>query len=318
MDLFKTRITELFGIEYPIILGGMLFISRAELAAAVSEAGGLGVVAAGTFLDEEDVRKEIIKVKELTSKPFAVNVPIFKPNAEQLIRIAVEEGVKIIATSAGSPKKYTAELKERGLTVYHVVASVVHAIKAEEAGVDAVVAEGIEAGGHDSPDQIPVSVLVPQVVDAVEIPVIAAGGIADGRGFLAMRLLGAEGVQMGTRFMISRESPLHPDVKRLVIDTPDNGTMLIGMKATGHPVRVVRTPQAMRLAQEEEKDPEKVKSIINSMAESEEVYYRGKMDKGVVMCGQSAGLIKEDLSVEEIFKKIVSEVKKLSNEFCSQ
>ncbi len=317
MKLFKTNITDLFGIDYPIILGGMLFISRAELAAAVSEAGGLGVVAAGTFRDVEEVRKEIKRVKELTKKPFAVNVPIFKPNADDVIRVAIEEGVKIIATSAGSPKKYTSELKERGIIVYHVVASVLHAIKAEAAGVDAIVAEGIEAGGHDSPDMIPTSVLIPQVVSKVNIPVIAAGGIADGKGYVAARLLGADGVQLGTRFMISKESPLHPDIKRLIIDTKDNGTMLIGMNSTGHPIRVVKTKFALSLMELELKSPEEVKRNLDSMEIASEVYYGGNVDKGVIMCGQSAGLIKEELSVAEIFEKIIREANELYKSFCS-
>ncbi len=317
MDFLKTRITELFGIEYPIILGGMLFVSRAELAAAVSNAGGLGVVAAGTFLEEEDVREEIRKTLELTANPFAVNVPIFKPNSERLIKIALEEGVKIIATSAGSPRKYTAELKEKGVVVYHVIASVTHAIKAEAAGVDAIVAEGIEAGGHDSPDQIPVSVLVPQVVDAVKIPVIAAGGIADGRGYVAARVLGAEGVQMGTRFMVSKESPAHEKVKKLVIETGDSGTILLGLKATGHPIRVVRTEVSLAIKEEEEKYPEKIGGILNSMTEAAEVYYSGNIERGAVMCGQSAGLVKEDLSVQQIFDRFISEVKELSSDYCA-
>ena len=316
MNLFKTRVTELFGIEYPIILGGMLFISRAELAAAVSEAGGLGVVAAGTFYDTERVREEIRKVKEFTSRPFAVNVPIFKPNSAEVIKVAIEEGVTVIATSAGSPKKFTSELKEKGLIVYHVVASVAHAQKAEAAGVDAVVAEGIEAGGHDSPDQIPVSVLIPQVVDAVKIPVIAAGGIADGRGYVAARFLGAEGVQLGTRFMVSKESPLHPDLKKLVIETPDNGTVLVGMKSTGHPIRVIKTDSAINLLAEEEKNPEHARELLNSMELASDVYYSGRIEEGVVMCGQSAGLIKEELSVREIFDEIIREVNELHSKFC--
>ncbi len=312
MNVLKSRITELFEIEYPIIMGGMLFISRAELAAAVSEAGGLGVVAAGTFSDVEEVRAEIRKVKELTSKPFAVNVPIFKPNAADVIKMAIEEGVRIIATSAGSPGKFTGELKERGIVVYHVVASVLHARKAEAAGVDAIVAEGIEAGGHDSPDMIPVSVLIPQVVDSVEIPVIAAGGIADGRGLVAARILGAEGVQLGTRFMVTEESPLHPDLKKLIVETPDNGTMLIGLRSTGHPIRVIKTDLALKLAEEEEKDPEKVKRILNDMEIAADVYYGGDIEKGVVMCGQSAGLIKEILPVSGVFRRMIEEVRSIA------
>ena len=297
----NTKIQELFKIEYPIILGGMLFISRAELVASVSENGGLGILAAGSLYGEEEVKAEIRKIKKLTQKPFGINIPIFKPNSAEIIKIALEEGVKIFSTSAGSPKKYTAELKEKGAKVFHVIASVEHAKKAEAAGVDAVVAEGIEAGGHDSPDGITTMVLVPQIVDAINIPVIAAGGIADQRTYKAAIDIGASAVQIGTRFMVSQESPLNKRVKEFLLSVKDNGTMLLGTRSFGHPVRVIKTEITEQIDREEPNLSEESIKKLNDLEFNKKVYYEGNLDSGVIMCGQVVGMIDKILSVKEIF-----------------
>jgi len=301
----KTKICELFNIEYPIILGGMLYISRAELVAAVSENGGLGILAAGSLSGIEEIIKEIKKTKELTTKPFGINIPIFKPNSAEIIKTALEEGIKIFSTSAGSPKKYTKELKEKGAKVFHVIASVEHARKAEDAGVDAIVAEGIEAGGHDSPEGITTMALVPQVVDAVKIPVIAAGGIADKRTFNAAIDLGASAVQLGTRFMVSKESPLNEKVKNFLLTVKDNGTILLGARSFGHPVRVIKTKVTEKIANEEPNLSESSIIKLNDIEYNKRVYYNGEIESGVIMCGEIIGFIEKILSVKDIFDEFI-------------
>ena len=232
----KTKITELLGIEYPIIQGGMAWVAEYHLAAAVANAGGLGLIGAASA-PPEVVREQIRKAKELTDKPFGVNIMLLNPNADEVAKIVVEEGIKVVTTGAGNPAKYMEMWKAAGVKVIPVVASVGLAKLMERAGADAVVAEGMESGGHIG--SITTMSLVPQVVDAVSIPVIAAGGIADGRGIAAAMMLGAQGVQIGTRFVVAKESIVHPAYKEKVVKAKDIDSEVTGM-STGHPVRQIR------------------------------------------------------------------------------
>lgn len=246
----KTRITELLGIEYPIIQGGMAWVAEHNLAAAVSNAGGLGLIAAASA-PPEVVREEIRKTKELTDKPFGVNVMLLNPNAEEVAHIVVEEGVKVVTTGAGNPGKFMELWKENGVKVIPVVASVAMAKMMQRGGADAVVAEGMESGGHIG--SATTMTLVPQIVDAVSIPVIAAGGIADGRGFAAATMLGAEGVQMGTAFVVAKESIVHENYKQRIIKAKDIDSEITGM-STGHPIRVIRNKMTKEYQRKERKE----------------------------------------------------------------
>lgn len=240
----KTAVTELLGIKYPIIQGGMAWVAEYQLAAAVSEAGGMGLIGAASA-SPEIVREQIRKGKELTDKPFGVNVMVMNPNADEVAKVIVEEGIKVVTTGAGNPAKYMPMWKEAGIIVIPVVASVGLARLMERAGADAVVAEGTEAGGHIGSSTT--MTLVPQVADAVDIPVIAAGGIADGRGFAAAVMLGAQGVQIGTRFITATESIVHENYKREVIKAKDIDSAVTGM-TTGHPVRCIRNKMTRELS----------------------------------------------------------------------
>src|SRR6187399_1206995 len=234
---FSNRITKLFGIDYPIIQAGMIWTSGWRLASAVSNAGGLGLIGSGSMYPDV-LREHIQKSKEATSKPFGVNIPLLYPDIDKHIQIAIEEGVKIVFTSAGNPKTWTAVLKEKGITVVHVISSSKFAKKAEEAGCDAVVAEGFEAGGHNGREETTTMVLIPSVTKAVTIPVIAAGGIAAGRQMLAAMIMGAEGVQMGSRFVASEEASSHMNFKQAVINAAEGDTFLSLKKLT--PVRLIK------------------------------------------------------------------------------
>ena len=231
------RITQLFKIKYPIIQGGMIWNSGYKLAAAVSNAGGLGLIGAGSMYPEV-LREHIQKCQKATSKPFGVNIPMLYPNIEEIINIVVEEGVKIVFTSAGNPKTWTSFLKEKGITVVHVVSSSVFALKAQEAGVDAIVAEGFEAGGHNGRDETTTLTLIPMVKEKVQIPLIAAGGIATGRGMLAAMVLGADGVQVGSRFAASIESSAHDNFKETIVKVREGDTQLTLKELA--PVRLVK------------------------------------------------------------------------------
>lgn len=304
-SLFDTRVCTLLGIRYPIIEGGMAWVSDAALAAAVSNAGGLGQIAAGSTADKESLREEIRKARERTAEPFGINVPLISPGAEWMIRTAIEEEIPVITTSAGSPARFTKMIKEQKIRVIHVVPSVRLARKAEEAGVDAVVAEGIEAGGHDSSDEITTMVLIPQVVDAVNIPVIAAGGIADARGFVAARALGAEGIQMGTRFVVTNESRAHPNFKRAILDAPENGTVLTA-RTIGHPVRALRNPFAEQVVEMEKKGLHEADIFeFIGPGRTRQATLEGDVVEGSVMAGQIAGMIREEKSVEGVIRDII-------------
>lgn len=299
----KSRIPGILGIEYPILQGGMIWVSDAGLAAAVSEAGGLGVIGAGG-MPAETVEGEIRKARELTARPFGVNVPIISPLAEGIFETAARLGVPVLTTSAGNPRTYTARAREAGMKVVHVVSNVRMAGKAQEAGVDVIVAEGYEAGGHNGFDEITTMVLVPQVVDAVEVPVVAAGGIADARGMAAAFALGAEGVQLGTRFLASLESPAHPRYKELILSSGDCSTVITG-RAFG-PVRVLRNRLAEMILRAESEGwaPEKVQEMIGS-GRSVKACLEGDLDEGSFMSGQIAGMITELKSAKEIVAELV-------------
>lgn len=299
----KTKITELLGIEYPIIQGGMAWVAEHKLAAAVSNAGGLGLIGAASA-PPEVVRDEIRKCRALTENPFGVNVMLLNPNADEVAKIIVEEGVKVVTTGAGSPSKYMDMWKKAGVKVIPVVASVAMAKMMERAGADAVVAEGMESGGHIG--SITTMALVPQVVDAVQIPVIAAGGIGDGRGLAAAFMLGAKAVQMGTRFVVAEESIVHENYKNKLIKASDIDSEVTGM-TTGHPVRCIRnkmTKEYLRLEREGADFMELEKLTLGSLRNA---VVDGDVVNGTVMAGQIAGLIKKTQSCKEIMEEMMRE-----------
>ncbi|MCH5249919.1 MAG: enoyl-[acyl-carrier-protein] reductase FabK [Lachnospiraceae bacterium] len=303
----KTKITELLGIEYPIIQGGMAWVADYHLAAAVSEAGGLGIIGAGGA-PASFVRGQIQKAKEITDKPFGVNIMLMNPEADQIAQVVIEEGVKVVTTGAGNPGKYMAAWKEAGIKVIPVVASVGLARMMERAGADAVVAEGTESGGHIG--ETTTMALVPQVVDAVNIPVIAAGGIADGRGFAAAIMLGADAVQMGTRFVVAKESIVHDNYKQKVISAKDIDSAVTG-RSTGHPVRCIRnktTREYLKLEQEGATLEELEKMTLGGLRKA---VVEGNVVEGSIMAGQIAGLVKEENTCQEIIQEIMSQAKTL-------
>lgn len=300
-----TRITQLFKIRYPIIQAGMVWVSGNKLASAVSEAGGLGLIGAGS-MKPELLREHIRKAFTKTSHPFGVNIPLLRGDAEELINVTVEENVKIVFTSAGHPGEFIDKLKKSSCIVTHVIPSVKYALKAESVGCDAVVAEGFEAGGHNGLDEITTMVLVPQVVDAVKIPVIAAGGIADGRGMAAAFALGAEGVQIGTRFAASVESSAHENYKQAIVNAKDDSTVLIMKKVV--PVRLIKNKFAEKVIESEKRGATKGE-LIELLGKGRErmAIFEGNLDEGEIEAGQISGLIKEILPAGEIVRKIVDE-----------
>lgn len=303
----KTRVTELLGIEYPIIQGGMAWVAEYHLAAAVSQAGGLGLIGAASA-PAEVVREQIRKAKELTDKPFGVNVMLMNPNADEVAQVIVEEGVRVVTTGAGNPGKYMQLWKEAGVKVIPVVASVALARMMERAGADAVVAEGMESGGHIG--AATTMTLVPQVVDAVEIPVIAAGGIADGRGFAAAMMLGAEAVQMGTRFVVAKEAITHANYKAKIVKAKDIDTEVTGM-SHGHPIRQIRnkmTREYLRLEKEGAPFEELEHLALGSLRSA---VMDGDVVNGTMMAGQIAGLVAREQTCEEMIQEIMKEAKAL-------
>lgn len=303
----KTRLTELLGIEYPIIQGGMAWVAEYHLAAAVSNAGGIGLIGAASA-PPEVVREQVRKCKELTDRPFGVNVMLLNPNAEEVAKIVVEEGVQVVTTGAGNPAKFMSLWKENGVKVIPVVASVAMARMMERAGADAIVAEGMESGGHIG--SITTMALVPQVVDAVSVPVIAAGGIGDGRGLAAAIMLGAEGVQMGTRFVVAKESIVHSNYKERLIKASDIDSEVTGM-STGHPVRSLRnkmTKEYLRLEKEGADFMELEKLTLGSLRNA---VMDGDVVNGTVMAGQIAGMVKREQSCSEMIQEIMEQAEKL-------
>jgi len=305
----QTRICDILGIEYPIIQGGMTWVANAELAAAVSAAGGLGLISpnAGMAPDGnmvENLRKQIKKAKSLTNKPVGVNLPIQTVEVKDLIGVIVEEDVKVVSVSAGSPSLYTGIFKAAGIKVLHVVASVRHAKSAEKYGVDAVIAEGYEAGGHNGADELPTMVLVPQVVDTVSIPVVAAGGIADARGFVAAMALGAEGVQIGTRFVATRECVAHSNFKKAIVEASDIGTAITARKLG--PARILKGDLASKILELEAKGAtaEELLAFIGA-GRARAGQLDGDLVKGEAYCGAIAGMIKDIVGAGDVVRGIV-------------
>jgi enoyl-[acyl-carrier protein] reductase II len=305
MAVFSNRITQLFGIQYPIIQAGMIWASGWRLASAVSNAGGLGIIGAGSMYPDV-LRDHIRKCKAATAQPFGVNIPLLYPDIDEHINIIIEEGVKIVFSSAGNPKTWTSILKEKGVTVVHVVSSSKFARKAEEAGCDAVVAEGFEAGGHNGREETTTLVLVPAVVEAVKIPVIAAGGIVNGRQMLATMVLGAEGVQMGSCFVASEEASSHINFKNAVISLQEGDTQLALKQLT--PVRLIRNAffEQVRAAELRGAGVEELQQILGR-ARAKKGMFEGDMQEGELEIGQAGALLDRILPAGEIVKKVWEE-----------
>jgi len=300
----KNRITDILGSEYPIIQGAMRLITMGEMAAAVSERGGFGVIAS-SGLTGERLRAEIRKAKSLIDKPFGINIPIYRPNAFEALQIAIEEGVKTITTSAGDPVKLIKRVKEAGLRMLQVVATVEMAKKAESVGVDAVIAIGAEGGGHVGRDEISTMVLIPQVVDAIKIPVVAAGGIGDARGWVAAFALGAEGIQMGTRFLATKECPIAEAHKQAILEAKDNSTMIAARK--GYPIRVLKNKAAIavRTLDERGASQDEINAYVDVISKGPDDDRENKL----MSAGQVAGLIKRIMTVEELILGMVAEAR---------
>ena len=306
------KITQLFNIQYPIVQGGMIWNSGYKLASAVSNAGGLGLIGAGSMYPEV-LREHIQKCKKATDKQFGVNVPMLYPNIEEIMNIIVEEGVKIVFTSAGNPKTWTSFLKEKGITVVHVVSSSKFALKAQDAGVDAVVAEGFEAGGHNGREETTTLTLIPMVREKIQIPLIAAGGIATGRGMLAAMVLGADGVQVGSRFAASVESSSHDDFKKTIVDLEEGGTQ-VTLKELA-PVRLIKNKFYQDIQELYAKcpTPDDLKVLLGR-ARAKRGMFEGDLVEGELEIGQISGLIHDIKPVKEIIDTMVSEFESAKQE----
>ena len=301
----SNRITELFGIQYPVIAGGMVWCSGWRLAAAVSNAGGLGLLGAGS-MHPETLIEHIDKMNAATDKPWGINIPLMYPEIERLIEIIIEKGVKIVFTSAGSPKKYTARFHEAGIKVAHVVSSSKFAKKCEEAGVDAVVAEGFEAGGHNGREETTTLALIPQVREAISLPLIAAGGIGSGEAMLAAMALGAEGVQIGTLFAVSEESSASDAFKQLCVDLGEDGTMLALKKIS--PTRLIKNELFAKIAEAESRGAEadELRELLGRAA-SKRGIFEGDLENGELEIGQIASTIKEVKPVAQIMHELITD-----------
>ncbi len=303
----KTEITKLLGIEYPIVQGGMAWVAEYHLASAVSNAGGLGLIGAANA-PADWVRDQVRKMKELTDKPFGVNIMLMSPYADEVAKVMVEEKVPVVTTGAGNPEKYLSIWKDAGIRVIPVVASVAMAKRMERAGADAVVAEGCEAGGHIG--ETTTMVLVPQIADAVQIPVIAAGGIADGRGMAAAFMLGAKGVQMGTHFVVTKECQVHQNYKDRILKAKDIDTRVTG-RSTGHPVRALRNEMTRKYLEMEGNGASLEELELLAVGGLRKAVVDGDVKGGSLMAGQIAGLVKESMSCKELIEKVVSEAEAL-------
>jgi enoyl-[acyl-carrier protein] reductase II len=306
------KITQLFNIKYPIIQAGMIWNSGYKLASAVSNAGGLGLIGAGSMYPEV-LREHIQKCKKATDKPFGVNVPMLYPNIEEIINIIVEEGVKIVFTSAGNPKTWTSFLKEKGIIVVHVVSSSIFALKAQEAGVDAVVAEGFEAGGHNGREETTAFALIPMVKENIKIPLIAAGGIATGQGMLAAMVLGADGVQVGSRFAASVESSAHENFKNKILETKEGETQ-VTLKELA-PVRLIKNKFYNDVQDLYKKCPNKEElSTLLGRARAKQGMFEGDMIEGELEIGQIAGLIHTIKPAAEIIEEMIADFEVAKND----
>ncbi|MFC1886266.1 NAD(P)H-dependent flavin oxidoreductase [Thermodesulfobacteriota bacterium] len=291
----NNRITEILGTKYPLVQGPMRFITLGEMAAVVSESGGFGQIA-GSGLEGDRLRLEIEKARKITDKPVGVNIPVYRPNAEEALEVSIEMGVKTLTTSAGSPFKLIDRIKGAGMKVIHKVSSVRMALKAQEAGVDAVIATGYEAGGHIGQDEITTLCLIPQLVDALDIPVIAAGGIGDARGLIAALALGAEGVEMGTRFVATKECPAADYFKQALINAPESATVVLGKKM---PLRVLKNQKTDAITDRTQE--------AGSGKEKPEDAQKGDAESTIMSSGQIAGMIKDMKSVSEVFPEMIKD-----------
>ena len=306
----------LFNIQYPIVQGGMVWVSGWKLASTVSNAGGLGLIGAGSMYPDV-LREHIQKCKKATDNPFGVNVPMLYPQVDELMDIIVEEDVKIVFTSAGNPKTWTLFLKEKGITVIHVVSSVKFALKAEAAGVDAIVCEGFEAGGHNGREETTTFTLIPMVKESVAIPVIAAGGIGNGRGMLAAMVLGADGVQIGSRFAASKESSAHENFKQKIIDVKDGDTHLTLKELA--PVRLIKNKFYQEIQELYKNNPTKEELTgLLGRARAKKGIFEGDLDNGELEIGQIAGIINKISSAKDILEEIVTDFETLKKTFSKQ
>ncbi len=303
----KTEITKLLGIEYPVIQGGMAWVAESHLAAAVSMAGGLGIIGAANA-PSEWVRTQIQEVKKKTDKPFGVNIMLMSPYADEVAKVVAEEGVKVVTTGAGNPEKYMSMWKEAGIKVIPVVASVALAKRMERCGADAVIAEGCESGGHIG--ETTTMALVPQVVDEVSVPVIAAGGIADGRGMAAAFMLGAKAVQVGTSFVVTKESIVHDNYKQAILKAKDIDSKVTG-RSTGHPVRTLRNKQTREYQRLEAEGASFEELEMLTLGGLRKAVVEGDVITGSIMAGQIAGLVKEASTCEELILRLIKEAKEL-------
>lgn len=309
----RTRLTELLGIEYPIIQGGMAWTATAELSAAVSNAGGLGVIGAG-HMPTDLLREQIRLAKELTDRPFGVNLMLLTPHIDELVDMVLDEGVHAVTTGAGNPGKYMPSFKERGIRVLPIAPSVALAKRLESIGADAIIGEGMEAGGHIG--ELTTMVLTPQLVDAVSVPVVAAGGIADGRGMAAAFALGAEGIQMGTRFMCATECTIHPDVKQRIVKARDRDTVVTGY-STGHPVRVIKNKLAKTIVElDRENRPEEIEVLGSGKLAL--CMCEGDLEMGSIMAGQAAAMVDRIQPAAAIVREIVAEAIEVMNRLAAE
>jgi enoyl-[acyl-carrier protein] reductase II len=305
--VLRTELCELLGIHYPILQGGMAWVSDAKLAAAVSNGGGLGIIGTGQA-PPDWVREQILAAKALTDRPFGVNVMLLSPFTEEVMRVVIEERVAVVTTGAGNPGKYISALQEAGARVIPVVASVALAQRLEQTGVDALIAEGMESGGHIG--ELTTMVLVPQIVDAVNVPVIAAGGIGDGRGIAAALALGASGVQMGTRFICAEECTVHPKVKERVLKARDRDTVITG-RSTGHPVRCLRNKLTRRFEELEARQVPAEELERLGVGKLRAAMVDGDIEYGSVMAGQIAAMVREIKPAREIIRELVTEAERV-------
>jgi enoyl-[acyl-carrier protein] reductase II len=314
--MFRTKICDVLGIEYPIILGGMIWVGKSELVGAVSEAGGLGLLGAGG-MSPQQIAEELDEVRQKTAKPFGVNVPLMRPDSEEMIKVSIEAGASVISTSSGSPKRFTKMIQDHGCRVMHVVANVSFAEKCAAVGVDVIAAEGYEAGGHNGVDEITTMALIPQVVDVVDVPVVAAGGIADGRGFVAALALGAKGIQMGTRFLATEESGAHANVKAAVAQLQDDGTCVTGRTTIG-PTRAIKNRLTAQIiaAEEEGASREELFEMIGE-GRSAKACVEGDCEDGSVYCGQIGGSIRTIKSAREVIEEVIAEARAVVESFPS-
>lgn len=305
--MFRTVICDLLNIKYPIIQGGMAWVATSELAAAVSNAGGLGIIGCGNA-PVDVIEEEIFKIKKMTSKPFGVNVMLLSPYVDGIMELLYREKVPVITTGAGNPGKYIGKFKEIGTKILPVVPSVALAKRMEKVGADALIVEGTEAGGHIG--ELTTMALVPQVVDAVNIPVIAAGGIADGRGFVAALALGAKGVQMGTRFVCTKECIAHENYKKMILKAGDRDAVVTG-RVTGHPVRSIKNKLTRKFIKLEKEGADKEEIEKLGIGTLRNAVLNGDVENGSVMAGQISGLIKEIKTCKEVIEDIIAEAKKV-------